>query len=81
MVDTCLGFLVVIGIGYLVWHWLSTSIEREMRHDEIDQLLDLAVKERADGAARFAQMEADHKARVERIQKQMDETRKHMEEW
>ena len=32
-------------------------------------------------ARRHAEMDANHKARVERIQKQMDETRKHMEEW
>jgi Na+-transporting methylmalonyl-CoA/oxaloacetate decarboxylase gamma subunit len=32
-------------------------------------------------AKRMEEAEKFHKARVERIQKQMDETRKHMEEW
>ena len=37
--------------------------------------------ERLKGQKKYEEMEAAHKARVERIQKQMDETRKHMEEW
>ena len=34
-----------------------------------------------DFSRRMREAEAAHTARVERIQKQMDETRKHMEEW
>lgn len=35
----------------------------------------------ADYAQRFREAERLHKERAERVQKQMDETRKHMEEW
>lgn len=40
-----------------------------------------AEKTMAEANRKYKDMEAAHKARVERIQKQMDETRNHMDEW